>query len=134
MGEAKKQSHILLVEDEKTLHEAYKMILERAGYRVSTSYNGYEALEHLDSHPDLVLLDLRMPKMDGITFLQHAKFLERKNAPEVVIFTNYDVQKEIDDAFKLGAVRYILKAHATPSDLLKIVKDTLKNKKVRKSK
>lgn len=121
---------ILIVEDERTLNEAYELILKREGHDVSVAFNGEEALEAVEEQkPDLILLDLRMPKMNGVEFLK--KLEPSKNYPglDIIIFSNYDDQKEIDEAFKRGATRYILKAWSSPGELVKLVKETLGQKK-----
>lgn len=122
-------AHILIVEDETSLNEAYNLILTKQKHRVSSAFNGSEALELIaKEEPDLVLLDLRMPQMDGIEFLEKLKLKENYPKLKVIIFSNYDVQTDIDKAFKLGAMRYMLKAWASPKELVRIVDDTLKQK------
>jgi len=121
-----KNPTILIVEDDITLNEAYKTILETAHYTVETAFDGKEALEvAAKNKPDLIFLDLRMPVMDGIGFLK--EYEPKKNNPDVhiIVFSNYDMQAEVDEAYELGAERYVLKALASPNDLLKIVKDLL---------
>jgi CheY-like chemotaxis protein len=117
---------VLIVEDERTLNEAYDLVLKREGHDVKVAFNGEEALEVFKEHqPDLILLDLRMPKMDGVEFLKQLK--PEKNYPKVkiIIFSNYEDQKQIDSAFKHGANRYILKAWSSPKELAKVVAETL---------
>lgn len=116
---------VLIVEDEALLNEAYQTILGKEGFTHKSAYNGEEALKILeDFTPDIILLDLRMPKMNGIEFLKAYK--EAKNDDiRIIIFSNYDVQKEIDEAFSLGATRYMLKAWATPKELVRVVNDLL---------
>lgn len=119
-----KNPNILVVEDDPALNEAYKAILENAKYSVSTAFNGEEALKVAkEQTPDLIFLDLRMPVMDGIGFLK--AYEPKKNNPNahIIVFSNYDMQAEVDEAYELGAERYVLKALASPNDLLKIVKD-----------
>lgn len=123
---AKDSQTVLIVEDEQALNNAYQIILRTAGYNVRVAYNGQEALDSAsETEPALILLDLRMPRMDGIEFLREYKLLEHHPNVRVVVFSNYDMQKEIDDAYKLGADRYILKALASPKELIKIVSDTI---------
>jgi CheY-like chemotaxis protein len=115
---------ILIVEDDTTLNEAYKTILETAGYTVHTALNGEEALTVAKKYPPtIIFLDLRMPVLDGIGFLK--SYEPKKNNPNarIVVFSNYDMQAEVDEAYELGAERYVLKALASPNDLLKIVRD-----------
>jgi CheY-like chemotaxis protein len=119
---------ILIVEDEQALNEAYQMILEKSGYTVFAAYDGKEALEVTEKiEPTLILLDLRMPRMDGIQFLEHYDLKEKHPKVKVIVFSNYDMQKEIDQAYSLGAERYILKAWASPKELLQVVENTLQN-------
>lgn len=117
---------ILIVEDEKLLNEAYELVLKKEGYDVAAAFNGEEALELFAKHkPDLILLDLRMPKMDGVEFLKQLEAKGKHPELSVIVFSNYDEQKEIDEAFKHGATRYILKAWSSPKELVKVVHETL---------
>jgi two-component system response regulator MprA len=119
---------VLVVEDEQALSAAYKIILESVGYKVTTAFDGYEALDAVAKEdPDVILLDLKMPRMDGISFLEsyQPQLLEKK--PKIVVFSNFDLQDEIDRAFTLGADKYVLKAWAAPKDLLKIVSEIEKS-------
>lgn len=126
----KNKATILIVEDDSDLNEAYQVILASAGHTILVAYNGHEALELLKDDsivPDIIFLDLRMPVMDGIAFL------EKYNVPlhpltTVIVFSNYDAQKEVDEAYELGAERYILKARASPKELLRIVQDIMTSK------
>ena len=121
-----KKRRILIVEDEVTLNEAYQLILEQQGYDVTVAFNGQDALEATKKvDPDLILLDLRMPVMDGVEFLRAYNAPKDHPKVKVVVFSNYDMQKEIDEAYQLGAVRYILKAWASPKELLQVVEHTL---------
>ena len=121
------QSNILVVEDDQALNDAYKAILSSVGYNVETSFNGQEALDLLAGGsfvPDVILLDLRMPVLDGVGFLREYK---PKQHPEttVVVFSNYDSHKDIDEAYELGVDRYVLKARAAPKDLLHLIEGIL---------
>lgn len=122
----RRKKSILIVEDEPELAEIYQTLLEQAGYKVTLAHNGREAIELANSkEPNLILLDLRMPVMNGVEFLQ--KFNAKTDHPKVkiVVFSNYDMQDEIDDAYRLGADRYVLKAWASPRELLQIIKDSI---------
>lgn len=119
-------ARLLIVEDEKVLNEAYELVLKKEGYEVSTAFNGEEALTSVKENKfDLILLDLRMPKIDGVEFLKRAD--PRKNFPKtkIIVFSNYDDQTEVEEAIKNGATRYILKAWSSPSELIKIVRESL---------
>lgn len=118
---------ILVVEDDPELAEVYHTLLVQAGYNVAVAHNGQDALKVSEEHkPELILLDLRMPVMDGVEFLENYKLKENHPNVKVVVFSNYDMQDEIDDAYRLGAERYVLKAWASPKELLQIVEDSLK--------
>lgn len=120
------QATILIVEDEQSLNEAYQMILRKAGHQVQAAFDGKEALElAADNEPTLILLDLRMPRMDGIEFLRHYNPKKQHPHVKVIVFSNYDMQKEIDEAYSLGADRYFMKALASPKELLQVVEHTL---------
>lgn len=118
---------VMIVEDEATLNEAYQIVLTNAGYKVLTAYDGSTALDIASkSRPDLILLDLRMPVLDGVGFLEKYKPTELDNPPKIIVFSNFDMQKEIDQAYELGADKYMLKAWASPKELLQLVADMLK--------
>lgn len=121
---------ILVVEDEKALNEAYCTILRKEGFKILPAFDGDEALSVAEnSNVDLILLDLRMPKVNGIEFLKAFDLKSQKNPPIVIVFSNLDMQEEIDEAFELGATKYMLKAWASPKELVKLVKDNLAVKK-----
>lgn len=120
-------ANILIAEDEHTLNEAYQMILKSEGHTVYPAYDGLEALKIAAKHPpDLILLDLKMPHLDGIEFLR--KYDPVKNHPnvKVIIFSNLDMEREIDKAYDLGAHKYVLKAWASPKELIRMVDEILK--------
>ncbi len=121
---------ILIVEDEQNLNEAYQMILGNSGHEVHAAYDGSEALEVSKKiEPDLILLDLRMPNVGGVEFLRRYNLKKDHPDVKVVIFSNLDTQKEIDEAYKLGADKYMLKAWASPKELLQLVNNLLKDSK-----
>jgi two-component system response regulator VicR len=122
----RKSPVILIVEDERSLSEAYQIILRKSGYTVHVAYDGQEALDVAkETEPALILLDLRMPRMDGLEFLRKYELLEKHPDVRVIVFSNYDMQKEIDEAYQLGADRYFMKALASPKELLQVVEATL---------
>jgi CheY-like chemotaxis protein len=115
---------ILIVEDEKSLAEAYQTILEKHGYGAKVAHNGEEALQVIkDNAVDLILLDMNMPKMNGLEMLRELESAGLQN--RVVVFSNQDTQADIDEAFRLGAKRYLLKSWAAPQDLVKVVEEGL---------
>ncbi|HPQ82122.1 MAG: response regulator [Candidatus Saccharibacteria bacterium] len=123
----KPHASILIVEDDIALNDAYTTILRTAGHNVESVFNGQEALDHLASRaaePDIILLDLRMPVLDGIGFLREFQPVTHPKCT-VVVFSNYDAHKDIDEAYSLGVDRYVLKARAAPQDLIHLVDGVL---------
>lgn len=122
----KKGQTVLIVEDEKTLNEAYQITLKKEGFKVLSAYDGQEALQITAKiTPDLILLDLRMPKMGGIEFLREYKKSDKKKEPKIIVFSNLDREKEVEEAYSLGTEKYVLKAWASPKELVKLVKGVL---------
>lgn len=122
-----KSNTILVVEDESNLNEAYQVILANSGFDILTAFDGQEALDILsENEVHLILLDLRMPVMDGIEFLKEYS-PDPSKRPKIIVFSNYDLQKEIEQAYSLGADKYILKSWASPKELIKVVNDVLTN-------
>ena len=116
----------MIVEDEIVLNEVYQIILEKEGYQVFVAHDGKEALEIVEKvEPDLILLDLRMPRVGGIEFLKAYQLIDKHPEVKVIVFSNLDTQKEIDEAYSLGAQKYMLKAWASPKELAKLVEETL---------
>lgn len=121
------KKHILVVEDDTALNQAFSTVLTKEGFRVSSVANGEEALGVLDSaQADLILLDIIMPVMDGIEFLR--RFDAKNKETPVVVFSNLDRQKDIDEVYRLGATHYMLKSWASPKELVSMVKRLLKSK------
>lgn len=124
---SKSKIKVLIIEDDLSINEAYTLILTKAGYEVASAYDGNEGLEQVEKFkPKVVLLDLRMPHLDGVGVLTKLTDKQKKSM-HIIVLSNYDMQKEIDEAYKLGAERYILKAWASPLDLVQLVENSLKN-------
>lgn len=117
---------VLIVEDDQDLREAYVTILQSEGFAVKSAENGADALDLIqkEGDPGIIFLDLRMPVMDGIEFLEKYNAPQHENT-EIVVFSNYDAKNEIDKAYELGAERYVLKARAAPKELIRIVNTIL---------
>jgi len=103
---------ILIVEDEEQVRQLYAKFLEKKGYKVETAENGQKALDFLsDNRPDLILLDINMPELNGKDFLKIIKADDKlKNIP-VFIITGISNDKEIADSISLGAIGYIYKSN-----------------------
>lgn len=124
MGEKKK---ILLVEDDVFISSIYQTKLEREGFETIVAENGVEALKILEkATPDLMLLDIIMPYMDGIEVLKKVKQEERWKKIPIILLTNLSEKEKIDEALGIGADDYLLKSHFTPTEVLAKVNSLLK--------
>ena len=109
--------HVLMIEDDGSIAEMYRLQLEHDGYRVSVATTGEIAFSTLSgSAPDLVLLDLLLPDRSGFEVL--AALNERfPNHPPVVILSNYGEPSMIDRGRSLGAIEYLVKSRVTPAEI-----------------
>jgi DNA-binding response OmpR family regulator len=121
-------ARILVVEDDRDLNNAYCIILRHEGHEVVEAYDGKEALEKLKNFkPDLVLLDLLMPVMGGLEFLQHWNAPKKDKNVKILIFTNMENSPEVAEAYQLGASKVIIKSWTAPHNLSHVVDDALKS-------
>lgn len=112
---------ILVVEDDFYILDLYKRNFEQAGYEVEVAVDGREALDKTkDKTFDLILLDIMLPKVTGIDVLIALRDSKSpaKDTP-VFIITNLGQEKIINQAFKIGANGFFLKAQITPEDVVK---------------
>jgi CheY-like chemotaxis protein len=116
-------ANILLIEDDPALQEAYRFILEVDGHTVTSAYNGEEGFTSTQGASyDIILLDIHMPIMNGIEFLEKFKSV-RPESTKIIVFSNM-VEPEVEkQALKLGADQCILKSTATPTSILEVVKE-----------
>jgi len=110
---------ILLIEDEPDLAELFGGSLAQAGFSVKTLVDGSNALETIKTiKPDLVLLDLIIPKKDGYDVLYEVKGDQTAKHTLIYVFSNLTQKAEIDRAMKLGAKDFLIKSDYTPSKLV----------------
>jgi CheY-like chemotaxis protein len=110
---------ILLADDEQFIVIAYKDGLEHAGYSVVVAHDGEEALNQVQaSTPDLILLDIIMPKMNGFEVLRALKADPAYANIPVVVLTNLSQSKDEEEARAAGAVDFVVKADISLKDLL----------------
>lgn len=118
---------ILLIEDEFYIRDLYRMILEKAGFEVLLAEDGEKGYNLAQKLPNLILLDIMLPKMNGIILLKKLKEETRtKNIP-VVLLTNLGQEEVIKAAFDSGASGYFLKAGLNPNELVKKINLFLEN-------
>ena len=117
---------VLIVEDEGAMQRALKNKLENAGYAVLVASDGAQALEQMRSgSPDLMLLDLIMPKLDGISVLREAKGDEALKSVPVIILTNLSSGDKVAEAMQLGTFDFLVKANYSLDDVLGKVKERI---------
>lgn len=121
-----KTKKILIVDDEKFVVKALteKLVLE--GFSTDLAYDGQEALLKVNQvKPDLILLDIIMPKLDGISVLKKLKAsTETKDIP-IIILTNLYDDKKVNEVMETGGTDYLVKVEHTLSDIVKEVKQKL---------
>jgi len=118
---------ILLVEDEKTLLEMYEYCFSQAGFQVFLSSDVKHGLKLAKKEkPDLILLDILLPEEDGIYFLEKLRKNKKTALLAVVVFSNYDIPKLKEQAFKLGAKDYLLKTSYTPKEVVEKITKYIK--------
>lgn len=123
------RNKILLVEDSKVIQQMYrnKLVLEQ--FMVLTADNGMEAIKILSQEiPDLILLDLTMPVMDGYKVLQVIKTDPRLSTIPVLVFSARGQPEEVEKALNLGAAGYIVKATTKPNEVIEQIRKVISQK------
>lgn len=120
---AQKKSKVLLIEDDETLLEMYKIKFQEEGLEVIVSSNGAEAFSVAKKEkPSIILLDIILPGMDGFAILENVKRdSDTKNIP-VILLSNLGQDSDIEKGKKLGASDYLVKANFTPTQVLEKIK------------
>ena len=119
---------ILIVEDETALLTALTSSFERTEIKVVTAQDGDEGLKvALREHPDLILLDLLMPKMDGIAMLHKLREDAWGKDVKVIVLTNSEDQRKAADALKNGVYDYFIKSDWNIKDVVGKVQTELEN-------
>jgi CheY-like chemotaxis protein len=123
------QPRVLMVEDHPDIAELYQLKLQLDGYRVAVASNGVTGLELARSlKPDVLLLDLHVPQLDGLEVLAALREDETTRDQLVVVFTEDDNPKLIQEARRLEAAAYLLKARLLPRALSQTIDEVLRNR------
>ncbi|MFA5777495.1 MAG: response regulator [Parcubacteria group bacterium] len=118
---------ILLVEDDSFVSDIYQTKISSEGFDMMVAENGLEAIKKLEEKiPDLILLDIVMPYMDGIETLKKIKKEEKWKKIPIILLTNLSEKEKIQEALGMGADDYLIKSHFTPSEVISKVNMVLK--------
>jgi len=118
---------ILLVEDDPFLIDIYATKLKEAGFSVEVAADGEEAIKKAkEKFPSLIVLDIVLPQIDGWEILKKIKEDKKIKTIPVIILSNLGQKNEVEKGMNLGAVKYLIKAHFTPSQVVEEIKKTLK--------
>lgn len=119
---------ILLVDDDAMIVRMYQRKLEHDGFKVNLAFNGAEGIEALKKEkPDIVLLDIMMPKMNGIETLKAIKADPAyKNLPVIMLTNLGDRPDDVENCKKLGAADYLVKANVSLPQLVEKIKQYIK--------
>lgn len=117
---------ILIVDDDAFLLDMYSLKFKEAGFQVEVAENGEDAIKKTkEANPSVILLDIVMPKLDGLETLRQIKKDKIAEGAKIVLLTNLGQKEDIEKGLKLGADDYIVKAHFTPTEVLNKVKALL---------
>jgi CheY-like chemotaxis protein len=107
---------VLFVEDDPAVAQMYRLKLELDGYAVDLAADGLQAVEMaVGNPPDLIFLDIRLPKMDGLGVLEALRRDERTREVPVVILSNYTERELVERGLRLGALEFLVKSQTTPA-------------------
>jgi len=117
---------ILIIEDDKFLRELIAQKLSKENFGVSEAIDGEEGIKKIkEEKPDLILLDLILPGIDGFEVLSRMKEDPALTSIPVIILSNLGQKEDVERGLKLGAVDYLIKAHFTPGEIIEKVKANL---------
>jgi len=118
---------ILIIEDDKFLRELIARKLTLENYEIVEAIDGEEGLKKIkETKPDLVLLDLILPGIDGFDVLSKIKDDPALASIPVIILSNLGQREDVEKGLRLGVVDYLVKAHFTPNEIIAKVKTALK--------
>lgn len=110
----------MIVEDDIFIRDIYKVRFEQEGFEVILAENGLVALEKMQQgiNPEIILLDIIMPGLDGVGVLKKLKENEQWRDLPVVMLTNISEKDKVNEAIELGIKDYLIKSHFTPSEVV----------------
>lgn len=121
-------SRVLLIEDEPLIIELYQEAFEQEEFELEVAQNGQEGLKKAEGLPDLILLDILLPGINGFEVLKELKKNSKTRDIPVIVLTNLGSEQSDSDkhlALSLGAIEYLVKSYHTPDEITEIVKKRL---------
>ena len=120
------ETKILIIDDDPFILDMYVLKFKERKFEVSIATDGKTGLEKIEQEkPDVVLLDVVMPAMDGFDVLQELK-KKPKGPSKIILLTNLGQKEDVERGMSLGADDYVVKAHFTPSEVVNKVLEVLK--------
>jgi CheY-like chemotaxis protein len=117
---------LLLIEDDPLMNRMYRKVFASRGFEVDVAHDGEEGLKKVfDFMPNLILLDIMMPKINGMEVLKQLKDNPKTKNIKVILLTNLGIEEEIKRAEKLGAVRCLIKSDQDPIKVADVVIEEL---------
>lgn len=117
---------VLIIEDEEMLVNMYISKFEKEGFEIQKAINGKDGIAKAkEFHPDIILLDIIMPEMDGFMVLKQLKADDDTKNSKVIMLTNLGQDEDIEKGKQLGANDYLVKANLTPAQVVDKVKELL---------
>jgi len=118
---------ILIIEDDKFLRELIAQKLFKEGYNIIEAIDGEEGIKKVkEEKPNLVLLDLILPGIDGFEVLSQIKEDSSLAQIPVIILSNLGQKEDVEKGLKLGAIDFLIKAHFTPGEIIEKINSALK--------
>ena len=119
---------ILIIDDHAEIREMYESALKAHGYDIKSEENGLKgAMRAVDYEPDLILLDIMMPQMDGFAVLE-ALQQSANLCCKIIIISNLDNDEDIQKALDMGALKYLVKSEYTPDEVVNEIEHALADK------
>lgn len=122
-------ANILIIEDDELIRRMYKQVLEMRGHQVVLAANGEEGIEQAKAtKPVIILLDIMMPKLNGIDMLKKLKAMPDLAGIPVMILTNLMGAADAQASLAAGAIKFVIKSDYTPNEVVDIVEELLAGK------
>jgi DNA-binding response OmpR family regulator len=114
---------ILFIEDDPLINKIYSTRLKADGHEVFTAENGEEGLKiAMDNNPDIVILDVMMPRVDGFEVLEKLRDDDRFKLKPIIMYSNLNNEEEIKRAKQMGVTEFVIKANLSPTQMVEKIK------------